>query len=204
MGAQTRSVGEEAIDENPIYVGLNLAFKHIFPYNALSQEALDNTPSRFIRYLMEFNQGGSLGDLMAVFKNGFESLGSSDSQLIVQQDIPMRAVCEHHLLPFFGKVSLGYIPNKKIAGLSKFARLVEKAGLQRPTLQEHLTNSIAEAINQALEPRGVIVVCKGIHTCMAVRGVVAPGTTTITSSVRGVLRDVAAAREEFFNIIGKV
>ncbi|MGH2706262.1 MAG: GTP cyclohydrolase I FolE [Actinomycetota bacterium] len=124
--------------------------------------------------------------------------------LVLVRDIPVYSVCEHHLIPFIGKAHVGYIPNKKgeITGLSKLARVVDVAA-RRPQMQERLTMQIADAIESKLEPRGVIVVIEADHLCMTIRGVVKPGATTVTSAVRGLIRENQATREEAMRLIGR-
>ena len=122
-------------------------------------------------------------------------------ELVLVKDIEVWSVCEHHLVPFTGVAHVGYIPNRegKITGLSKLARLVDIYA-KRPQVQERLTTQIADAINQILEPRGVIVVIECEHLCMTMRGVRKPGSKTITSAVRGQLRN-AATRAEAMGLI---
>jgi GTP cyclohydrolase IA len=121
--------------------------------------------------------------------------------LVLVKDIEVWSVCEHHLVPFTGVAHVGYIPNRegKITGLSKLARLVDIYA-KRPQVQERLTTQIADAISQILEPRGVIVVIECEHLCMTMRGVRKPGSKTITSAVRGQLRN-AATRAEAMGLI---
>ena len=122
-------------------------------------------------------------------------------ELVLVKDIEVWSVCEHHLVPFTGVAHVGYIPNRdgKITGLSKLARLVDIYA-KRPQVQERLTTQIADAINQILEPRGVIVVIECEHLCMTMRGVRKPCSKTITSAVRGQLRN-AATRAEAMGLI---
>ncbi len=167
-----------------------------FGLNADEDENFAETPRRFIEYLEEFNQPSDLSDTLGTT---FE-LPDVDT-MVVQTDIPFRAVCAHHLLPFFGTASIGYIPSGRVVGLSKLTRLVQAAGVQRPSMQEVITNEITRVIDKTLKPRGVIVVTKAEHTCMAIRGIVAPGVTTTVSGVRGVFRDAPQTRDEFFNLI---
>ena len=123
-------------------------------------------------------------------------------ELILVRDIPFASLCEHHLMPFSGKAHLGYIPgvDGRITGLSKLARLVDGFA-RRPQVQERLTTQVADAIEARLNPRGVVVVIEAEHLCMSMRGVKKPGATTVTSAVRGVLRDDAAARAEAMTIL---
>lgn len=167
----------------------------------LTDENFVNTPHRFVKYLAEFlqkNVNGPIGDLLGT---DFAMKHAEYHGMVTQTNIPYRAVCAHHLLPFMGSVSIGYIPNKRVVGLSKLTRIVEAIGCASPGIQENQTDEIADVINGALEPRGVIVVVRAIHTCMCARGVAARDVPTITSTVRGVYRDVPAAREEFFSIL---
>jgi GTP cyclohydrolase IA len=111
-------------------------------------------------------------------------------EIVLVRDIEMYSMCEHHLVPFFGKAHIGYIPNEKgeITGLSKLARLVDVYA-KRPQVQERMTVEIADALVRILEPRGVIVVLEAEHMCMSMRGVRKPGAKTVTSAVRGVFRE---------------
>ena len=123
-------------------------------------------------------------------------------EIVLVRDIDMYSMCEHHLVPFFGKAHIGYIPNGKgeITGLSKLARLVDVYA-RRPQVQERMTCQIADALVRILEPRGVIVVLEAEHLCMSMRGVRKPGTTTVTSAVRGLFRDNEATRGEAMSFI---
>ena len=123
-------------------------------------------------------------------------------ELVLVRDIPFASLCEHHLMPFIGRAHLGYIPgiDGRITGLSKLARLVEGYA-RRPQVQERLTGQVADALVARLQPRGVIVVIEAEHLCMSMRGVRKPGAVTVTSAVRGLMRDDAAARAEAMSII---
>jgi GTP cyclohydrolase I len=118
-------------------------------------------------------------------------------ELVLARDIPFRSLCEHHMLPFHGVAHVGYFPDERIVGLSKLARMVERfaGGLQ---VQERLTQQIADALDTSLRPKGVGVVIEAEHQCMSIRGVRAHNSRTLTSSLRGHLRENAAARQEFF------
>ena len=118
-------------------------------------------------------------------------------QLVLARSIPVRSVCEHHMLPFLGVAHVGYLPGERILGLSKLARVVELFA-RRPQVQERLTTQVARWLQDSLAPRGVGVVVEAEHLCMTVRGVQAAGTTTVTSAVHGLLRDDARSRAEFF------
>jgi GTP cyclohydrolase IA len=117
-------------------------------------------------------------------------------ELVVVRDIPVRSVCEHHMLPFVGVAHIGYLPGDRILGLSKFARVLDFFS-HRPQTQERLTKQIAEHLQEHLAPRGVGVVVEAEHTCMTLRGVRAHGTRTVTSALFGALRENASSRAEF-------
>ncbi|MFF5289222.1 GTP cyclohydrolase I FolE [Paractinoplanes globisporus] len=120
-------------------------------------------------------------------------------ELVLARDIPFRSVCEHHLLPFYGKAAVGYLPDERILGLSKLARVVEHFAL-RPQVQERLTKQIADLLDLELRPKGVGVVLEAEHTCMSLRGVQAIGATTVTSAMLGRLRTDARSRQEFLAV----
>lgn len=122
-------------------------------------------------------------------------------ELVLARDIPVRSVCEHHLLPFVGVAHVGYLPGDRILGLSKLARIVEHFAC-RPQVQERLTKQVADWLREQLHPKGVGVVIEAEHTCMTLRGVQATGSTTITSTLLGTLREDARSRQEFFALTG--
>jgi len=161
------------------------------------REGLRATPARVARSFSEVYAGlGQSADdvLTTTFDIGHD-------ELVLVCDIDVYSTCEHHLVPFHGVAHVGYIPNAdgKVTGLSKLARLVDVFA-RRPQVQERLTSQIADAMVQYLEPRGVLVVIECEHLCMAMRGVRRPGTRTITSAVRGQLRD-AATRAEAMSLL---
>ena len=123
-------------------------------------------------------------------------------EMVMVRDIPMYSACEHHMLPWVGKAHLAYIPNDdgRVIGLSKFARLVDGFA-RRPQVQERLTSQVADALQAKLEPKGVMVVIEAEHLCMSMRGVRKPGTTTVTSAVRGLFRTSVATREEAMRFV---
>jgi len=122
-------------------------------------------------------------------------------ELVLVRDIPINSVCEHHLLPFIGTAHAGYLPGDRIVGLSKLARVVELFGRELQ-VQERLTKQVAEWLQGRLRPRGVGVVIEAEHLCMTLRGVQAPGTRTVTSTLLGTLREDARSRTEFLNLAG--
>jgi len=122
-------------------------------------------------------------------------------ELVLARSIPVRSVCEHHLLPFVGVAHVGYLPGERILGLSKLARIVEHFAC-RPQVQERLTKQIADWLTGQLAPKGVGVVIEAEHTCMTLRGVQASGATTVTSTMLGTLREDPRSRQEFFALTG--
>jgi GTP cyclohydrolase I len=121
-------------------------------------------------------------------------------EMVVLRDVPFASTCEHHLLPFTGHAHVAYIPQGRVAGLSKLARLVEGYA-RRPQVQERLTSEIADALMEELQPDGCGVVVEAVHTCMTIRGIQKPGATMITSAVRGGFRRRPETRAEFFAIV---
>ncbi len=153
---------------------------------------LVDTPDRVARACEELF-GGLSDDPARHLRKQFHEEGNEE--LVVVRDIPFHSMCEHHLLPFIGRAHVAYIPRDgRITGLSKIARCV--AGYAaRPQLQERLTGQIADAMLAELDPKGVLVVIEAEHTCMTMRGIRAAGATTVTSAVRGILRDEASRKE---------
>lgn len=128
-------------------------------------------------------------------------VGEKHEEMVLVKDIPFYSFCEHHLLPFFGKAHVGYIPTgTRVTGLSKLVRVVDILS-KRPQLQERLTTQVAEVITKALKPRGVVVVIEAEHMCLTMRGVRKPGTITSTSAVRGVFQDNESTRIEVMSLI---
>jgi GTP cyclohydrolase I len=128
------------------------------------------------------------------------SFDEKHHEMVVLKDIPFYSMCEHHLLPFYGTVHIGYIPTGRVAGASKLARVVEILA-HRPQIQERLTTQIADTIVEALNPQGVGVVVQAEHLCMVMRGVKKPGSNIVTSAMRGLFRRSAATRYEFLSFI---
>jgi GTP cyclohydrolase I len=131
------------------------------------------------------------------------SFEAGHDEMVMVRDIPMYSLCEHHLVPFHGRAHVAYIPGDdgRITGLSKLARLVDGFA-KRPQVQERLTSQVADALVDALEPRGALVVVEAEHLCMSMRGVRKPGTVTVTSAVRGIFKESAATRSEAMSMIG--
>ena len=157
------------------------------------REGLERTPHR-VAEALKFLTRGYHQDVAKIL-NGAVFQEEYDDMVIVK-DIEFYSLCEHHMLPFFGKAHVAYIPNGKIVGLSKIPRLVDMFS-RRLQVQERLTKEIAEALEDALAPRGVAVVIEGMHMCMMMRGVEKQQATMITSHVRGAFRDDHRSRQEF-------
>jgi GTP cyclohydrolase I len=157
------------------------------------REGLLRTPERVAEMFEEIFAGlaDDPADHLAV------TFAADHDEMIMVKDIPLYSMCEHHLIPFLGRAHVAYIPNAngRIAGLSKLARLVESYA-RRPQVQERLTSQIADHLDERLAPRGVLVVVEAEHLCMSMRGVQKPGSTTVTSAVRGLFRDNPATRAE--------
>jgi GTP cyclohydrolase I len=137
-------------------------------------------------------------EMLTVEAFDFTTFPNSEAydELVLVEDIPVRSLCEHHMLPFVGVAHVGYLPDDRVLGLSKLARVVDLYG-RRPQTQERLTKQVAEHLQRDLRPRGVGVVVEAEHTCMTLRGVRAPGARTVTSALLGTLREDASARAEF-------
>jgi GTP cyclohydrolase IA len=163
------------------------------------REGLVKTPARVARALTFLTKGHD-EDPRAVINGALFS--EESSEMIVLKDIDFYSLCEHHILPFFGKAHVAYLPNGKIVGISKLARLVEVFA-RRLQVQERMTNQIAETVAEQLRPLGVAVVLEAEHLCMRMRGVEKQNSTVVTSAMHGVFRDQQTTRQEFMNLIGR-
>ena len=160
------------------------------------REGLRDTPARVARMYAEIFSHGDQDPreaLRATFKEDHH-------EVVLVKDIPFYSMCEHHLMPFFGKAHVAYIPKGKIVGISKLARVVE-AYARRPQVQERLTSQVADVINEMLRPNGVAVIIEAIHSCMTMRGVKKPGSSVITSAMRGDFRKRITTRTEIMSLI---
>ncbi|MBM3541517.1 MAG: GTP cyclohydrolase I FolE [Alphaproteobacteria bacterium] len=163
------------------------------------REGLVDTPSRVVRAYEEFFAGYEV-DAVDLLSRTFEETDGYD-EMIVLRDIRFSSHCEHHMVPIIGKVHVGYLPKKRVVGISKIARLVE-AFARRLQIQEKLTAQIANTIDEVLDPEGVGVVVEAAHQCMTTRGVRKPGATLVTSRMLGSFRADPATRREFLSMIG--
>lgn len=164
-----------------------------------NREGLRRTPERFekaLRYLTS----GYRQDPEKILNNAMFSVGYDE--MVVVKDIEVYSLCEHHLLPFFGKCHVAYLPNKKVVGLSKIARLVNMYA-RRLQIQERLTNQIATTIQEQLKPQGVGVIIEARHLCMVMRGVEKQNSAAVTSAMLGAFRDNKQTRDEFLSLVHK-
>jgi len=160
------------------------------------REGLKNTPVRVANMYRETLSGlyeDPGAHLDVTFTEKYD-------EMVILRDIPFYSTCEHHLLPFIGKAHLAYVPNGKVVGVSKLARVVE-AFARRPQLQERLTCQIADLIMERLDAKGVAVIVEASHTCMTLRGVRKPGAVMVTSAIRGICKTNPATRSEVINLL---
>jgi len=161
------------------------------------REGLVETPRRIAEMYAELFEGITK-DPIEELRVGFEEV--EHQEMVIIRDIPFYSMCEHHFLPFHGVAHIGYIPNERIVGISKLARVVEMLA-RRPQLQERLTGQIADAIVEGLAPKGVGVIVEAEHLCMTMRGIKKPGSIIITSANRGLFRHNIATRQEFLSLV---
>jgi len=161
------------------------------------REGLKNTPRR-VEQAMTFLTSGYHADVDAIINDALFTVDYNE--MVIVKDIDFYSLCEHHLLPFFGKCHVAYIPKGRVIGLSKIPRLVDVFA-RRLQLQERMTNQIAETIRDKVQPMGVAVVCEGTHLCMSMRGVEKQNSFAVTSAMHGIFRDNARTRMEFLELI---
>jgi GTP cyclohydrolase I len=164
-----------------------------------SREGLIDTPKR-VEQAMRFLTSGYHADVDAMLNNALFTVDYNE--MVIVKDIDFYSLCEHHLLPFFGKCHVAYIPNGKVVGLSKIPRLVDIFA-HRLQVQERLTNQIAETLTEKIRPLGVAVVTEATHLCMSMRGVEKQNSLAVTSAMFGAFRNDARTRSEFLNLIKK-
>ena len=162
-----------------------------------SREGLARTPQRVERAL-KFLTSGYTADIDAILNGALFTVDYSE--MVIVKDIDFYSLCEHHLLPFFGKCHVAYIPRSHVIGLSKIPRLVDVFA-RRLQIQERMTNQIAQTILDKIDPLGVAVVCEGTHLCMSMRGVEKQNSFAVTSAMLGIFRDNARTRSEFLELI---
>ena len=162
----------------------------------ISREGLKDTPGRIARMCEEL-YGGMEEDASVHLSKTFSV---DSSEMVIEKDITFYSTCEHHILPFYGKVHIAYIPDRKVVGLSKLARTVEVFA-RRLQLQEQLTGQIADALMESMQPKGALVMIEAEHMCMTMRGIKKPGSRTITLARRGVFESDPALEERFFRML---
>ena len=162
----------------------------------MSNQHFAKTPERFLKYLEAYHRPYDPAEDLGT---SFQVEGDFHA-MVVESGIPFTGVCAHHLIPFIGTATIGYVPRGRIVGLSKLVRVIEGIAHRLPSTQESISDDTVDAIMQHLGPVGAMVVITAEHGCMGCRGVARPGIVTATSSVRGVFRDVPQARMEFFEL----
>lgn len=162
----------------------------------VSREGLKDTPGRIARMCEEL-YGGMDEDASVHLSKTFSV---DSSEMVIEKDITFYSTCEHHILPFYGKAHIAYIPDGKVVGLSKLARTVEVFA-RRLQLQEQLTGQIADALMESMQPKGALVMIEAEHMCMTMRGIKKPGSRTITLARRGVFESDPALEERFFRML---
>ena len=183
------------MDHEKIKQGVRLLLEGIG--EDVNREGLLETPDRIAR-MCEQIYGGLYEDAGVHLEKQFHA---TNNNMVVEKDITFYSTCEHHLLPFYGKAHVAYIPNEKVAGLSKLARTVEVFA-RRPQIQENMTAQIADALEEHLQPKGVMVMIEAEHMCMNMRGVRKPGTATVTTAARGLLETDKDLKNEAYKLMG--
>ena len=182
------------IDQEKIKEGVRLLLEGIG--EDICREGLMETPDRIARMYGEIC-GGMDGDAGEVLSKTFIS---ERTEMVLEKDIVFYSMCEHHLLPFYGKAHVAYIPDGRVAGLSKLARTVEVFA-RRPQLQERLTVQVAEAVMEHLKPKGAMVLLEAEHMCMSMRGVRQPGSRTVTFAAKGIFEEKCELQNQFFQMV---
>lgn len=182
------------IDQEKIREGVRLLLQGIG--EDAGREGLIDTPDRIARMYEEICAGMEM-DVREILSKTFET---ENTEMVLEKDIVFYSMCEHHMLPFFGKVHIAYIPDGKVVGLSKLARCVEVYA-KRLQLQERMTEQIAEAVMKYLAPKGVMVLTEAEHMCMTMRGVKKPGSKTVAYAVKGVFAEKELLQQNFFRML---
>ena len=183
------------VDKDKIIEGVKLILEGIG--EDVNREGLVETPERIARMYEEIFAG--MNEDAAVHLN--KTFTAENTDMIIEKDISFYSVCEHHLVPFYGKAHIAYVPNGKVVGLSKLARTVEVYA-KRPQLQERMTTQIADAIMENLGAKGVMVILEAEHMCMTMRGVKKPGSRTVTLASRGVFEENDRLANTFISMTG--
>jgi GTP cyclohydrolase IA len=184
------------LDKDKIVKGVKMILEAVG--ENLNREGLVGTPNRVAKMYEELF-GGLQQDPRKHLQTCFVEDGHDE--IVLVKDISFYSMCEHHLLPFYGKAHIAYLPaNGRIVGLSKLVRVIETLS-RRPQLQERLTSNVADIVTEELRPKGVVVVLEAEHLCMSIRGVAKPGAITVTSAVRGLFRRNPSSRVEIFSLI---
>lgn len=189
------------VNQNKIREAVKLLLEGIGEDTA--REGLRETPDRIARMYTEIFAGMEEEPeehLQKTFQTGEKRVGTTGSGMVVEKDIVFYSMCEHHLMPFYGKAHIAYIPEGKVAGLSKLARTVETYA-KRPQIQERMTAQIAEAIMKHLQPKGVMIMLEAEHLCMTMRGVKKPGSKTVTIEARGSFLENDRLQNTFLQMI---
>ncbi len=183
------------MDSEKIEQGVRLILEGIG--EDLEREGLKGTPNRISRMYEEIFAG--LHETPKAYLNTTFSV--DDNEMVIERDITFYSMCEHHLLPFYGKAHVAYIPNGKVVGLSKLARTVDLIA-RKPQIQEKMTAEIADALMEYLKPEGALVMIEAEHMCMTMRGIKKPGSRTVTMVARGKMED-DRYKDEFFRLMGR-
>ena len=162
----------------------------------INNEVFENTPKRIEKFYKEIFSGINI-DPYIFFKN---TIKTTNNDFVIEKNIDFYSMCEHHFLPFFGKISLCYIPNEKIIGFGEIIKMIE-AYANRPQLQERLTEDIAETLYQGLDAKGVYVIIEAIHTCMTMRGTKKTNSKIITTGTRGIFKENSIMKLEVLNLL---
>ncbi len=184
------------IDQEKIKEGVRLILEGLG--EDVHREGLVETPDRIARMYTEI-YGGLYEDAGEYLSKVFSV---DNDEMVLEKDIVFYSTCEHHLMPFYGKAHVAYIPNGKVVGLSKLARTVEVFA-RRPQIQEQMTGQIADAIMEHLSPKGVMIMVEAEHMCMTMRGVKKPGSKTVTIACRGVFEEQEALQNRFFYMMSR-
>lgn len=184
------------IDQEKIKQGVRLLLEGMG--EDVTREGLAETPDRIARMYEELYSG--MNENPSIHLN--KTFHVDNSEMVMEKDITFYSICEHHMLPFYGKVHIAYLPDGKVVGLSKLARTVEVFA-RRLQIQEQLTEQIADALMTYLQPRGVMVMIEAEHMCMTMRGIKKPGSQTVTIARRGAFETDPALEERFFHMLGR-